>query len=398
MGEFMLRPALVDGAFARLETAWNELARSVVTCHYTQTFEWARLGFETRDAAKGDRLICATVWSGERLVAVWAFQRNRLGFATRLEPLGCGMHEEYGEPLIAQDVDAVSVCRALMRLLRPMADIIDVPFVRENDPIQRELVKTGSFHIPVPLDAFALNMRGAESFDALLQTYSANFRANLKQKRKRLQKLGTLRFELPEDYDSCASTIDWVIEEKRRWLLRQDKQCPWLPKDEVARFFRTASTRQSEFGRVGFFRLTLDGKPVAAFLATIDRARVEMLTTSFEPEYGRFSPGMLIIEDVARWCFERGLDFDMRILHMDYKERWANVVTSRIKYRVPMTWKGACVLLPEYLSLCLRRMARGATNTEQRAALRRMLKWRPTLKGRDRQPAGQIGLPTTQEE
>lgn len=396
----MLKSVLVEGeeGFVRLESAWNDLAKSVASCRYTQSFEWAQLGWRTRDGAGGDRLICATVWSGDRLVGVWPFQRNRLGFASRLEPLGCGVHEEYGDPLVASDVDEADVCSALLALLRPMADVVEVPFVRDGGPMQALLLKAGMFNVATPLKAFELQRRGLDSFDALLQSYSSNFRANLKQKRKRLQKLGTLRFELPEDYDSCASTIDWVIEEKRRWLLRQDKQCPWLPKDEVARFFRTASTRQSEFGRVGFFRLTLDGKPVAAFLATIDRARVEMLTTSFEPEYGRFSPGMLIIEDVARWCFERGLDFDMRILHMDYKERWANVVTSRIKYRVPMTWKGACVLLPEYLSLCLRRMARGATNTEQRAALRRMLKWRPTLKGRDRQPAGQIGLPTTQEE
>lgn len=396
----MLRSLLVDGvdSFAQLESAWSELARSVATSHYTQTFEWARLGWETRDAAAGDRLLCATVWSGERLVAVWPFQRNRLGLASRFQPPGCGMHEEYGDPLIATDVNAAAISRELMRMLRPMADVIEVPFVRHGSPMQKELAGAGAFHIPDPLDAYALERRGSESFDALLQTYSANFRANLKQKRKRLQKLGTLRFELPEDYDSCAETIDWVVGEKRRWQLRHNKQCPWLGKDEAARFFRAASTRRSEFGRVGFFRLTLDGKPIAAFLTTIDRARVEMLTTSFDPEYGRFSPGMLIIEDVARWCFERGLDFDMRILHMDYKERWANAFTTRIKYRVPMTWKGACVLLPEYISRSVRQMLRGATNAEQRAALRRALKWRPALKGRNGTRVGQIGFRPVQEE
>lgn len=396
----MFRPSLVEGvdSFLRLEAAWNELSRSVATSHYTQTFEWARLGWVTRDAAADDSLICATVWCGERLVAVWPFQRNLLGYAARLEPLGCGMHEEYGDPLIAPDMDVADICGELLKLLRPTADVIEVPFVRHDSQIQKALVRLGAFNIPNPLDAYALEMRGADSFDALLQTYSANFRANLKQKRKRLKKLGTLNFELPEDYDSCAQTIDWVVDEKRRWLLRQDKQSPWLGKDEAVRFFRAASMRRSEFGRVGFFRLMLDGKPIAAFLATIDRSRVEMLTTSFDPEYGRFSPGMLIIEDVARWCLERGLDFDMRVLHMDYKERWANAVTSRVRYRVPMTWKGASALLPEYLLFSGRSMMRGATSAEQRAALRRMLKWRPSLKRRDRSPIAQIDLRTPQQE
>lgn len=396
----MLRPSLVEGvdSFVRLEAAWNELARSVATSHYTQTFEWARLGWEARDTDASDRLVCATVWSGERLVAVWPFQSKRFGYATRLEPLGCGMHEEYGDPLISHGFDASSVCRQMLKLLRPMADVIEVPFVRFDSPIQKALAALGAFNIPTLLKAFALEKRGSESFDALLQTYSANFRANLKQKRKRLQKLGTLRFELPEDYDSCAGTIDWVVDEKRRWLKRLDKQSPWLGKDEAVRFFRAASMKRSEFGRVGFFRLTLDGRPIAAFLTTIDRTRVEMLTTSFDPEFGRFSPGMLIIEEVARWCFERDLDFDMRILHMEYKERWANATTARVKYRVPLTVKGATALLPEYLAFSARSMLRNTTSAEQRAALRHVLKWRPALKGRSPSARGQIGLQPIQEE
>lgn len=396
----MLRPSLVEGvdSFVRLEAAWNELARSVATSHYTQTFEWARLGWEMRDADAGDRLFCATVWSGEQLVAVWPFQRKRSGFATRLEPLGCGMHEEYGDPLIAHGFDAAGICNDMLTLLRPMADVIEVPFVRLDSPPQKALATLGFFNVPTPLKGFALEKRGSESFDALLQTYSANFRANLKQKRKRLQKLGTLRFELPEDYDSCAETIDWVVDEKRRWLKRQDKQSPWLGKEEAVRFFRAASAKRSEFGRVGFFRLTLDGRTIAAFLTTIDRTRVEMLTTSFDPEFGRFSPGMLIIEDVARWCFARDLDFDMRILHMEYKERWANATTERVKYRIPLTLKGASVLLPEYLSYSLRRMMRGATSAEQRAALRRALKWRPAFKGENHSGPQQIGLQPIRDE
>ncbi len=388
----MLRPVLVDGveAFARLEDDWNELARSVETCHYTQTFEWAKLGWDTRDASPQDRLICATIRSGERLVAVWPFQRNRLGMATRLEPLGCGMHEEYGDPLMAADVDPGEICRELMAMLRPMADVIEVPFVLQDGPARQVLEKAGVFHIPNPLDSYMIERRGIESFDDLLQTYSSKFRTNLKQGRKRLQKLGDLRFELPEDFTSSVETIDWVIDEKRRWLLRMDKSSPWLGKGEARAFFVAACMKRGELGRVGLFRLTLDGKPIAAFLTMIDRARIELLTTSFDPDYARYSPGMLIIEDVVRWCFERGLDFDMRILRMDYKERWSNAQTVRIQYRVPLTMKGGLVLLPDYLSYSFFKTLHAIFNAEQRAAIRRVMKWRPTLKGRNRAPAAEI--------
>jgi len=388
----MLRSVLVDGveAFVQLEDEWNALARSVVTCHYTQTFEWAKLGWETRDASAGDRLICATIWSDSRLVAVWPFQRNRLGPATRLEPLGCGMHEEYGDPLIAPDMNAAEICRELMALLRPMADIIEVPFVEQDGAVRQLLERTGAFQIPNPLDSYMIERRGVENLDDLLPSYSSKFRTNLKQGRKRLQKLGELRFELPEDYASSVETIDWVIEEKRRWLRRMDKSCPWLGKGEARAFFLAASMKRGELGRVGLFRLTLDGKPIAAFLTMIDRTRVELLTTSFDPDYSRYSPGMLIIEDTVRWCFEHGLDFDMRILRMDYKERWSNAQTVRIQYRVPLTAKGAAVLLPAYLVYSFYRTVHAISNAEQRAAIRRMMKWRPVLNGRNRPPTGQI--------
>ncbi|WP_313604718.1 GNAT family N-acetyltransferase [Rhizobium sp.] len=388
----MLHSVLVDGveAFVQLEDKWNDLARSVVTCHYTQTFEWAKLGWETRDASAGDRLICATVWLDARLVAVWPFQRNRLGPATRLEPLGCGIHEEYGDPLMAPDMNSDEICRELLALLRPMADIIEVPFVEQYGAARQVLERTGIFNIPNPLDSYMIERRGVENFDDLLQAYSSKFRTNLKQGRKRLLKLGELRFELPEDYASSVETIDWVIEEKRRWLRRMGKSCPWLGKGEARAFFLAASMKRGELGRVGLFRLTLNGKPIAAFLTMIDRARVELLATSFDPDYARYSPGMLIIEDAVRWCFEHGLDFDMRILRMDYKERWSNAQTVRIQYRAPLTVKGALVLLPDYLSYSFFRTLRAIFNAEQRASIRRVMKWRPWASGRSQSTDAQI--------
>jgi CelD/BcsL family acetyltransferase involved in cellulose biosynthesis len=75
--------------------------------------------------------------------------------------------------------------------------------------------------------------------------------------------------------------------------------------------------RRGELGRGGVFRLTPDDKLVAVLITTIDRTRVELMVITFNLDYARLPRGMLIIEDVARWCFERGLDMDLRPLHMD---------------------------------------------------------------------------------
>jgi CelD/BcsL family acetyltransferase involved in cellulose biosynthesis len=372
-----VQSALVRGidGFLELESEWNRLSSSVKTSHYTQTFEWAKLGWDALAQVKATDLICATVWSGERLVAVWPLLRDRVGFARRLEPLGCGMQEEYGDPLIATDVDATRACNALLRLLPAIADLLRVPFVQQGGPMQRALSKIRPFNIAEPMSAYAIERRGFGDLDALLKTYSANFRSSLRQQRRRLQRQGDLQSGLIEDEPDCVEAISWAIREKRQWVLRQDKRCDWLAGDATSNVFVAASTKRSVLGRGGVYRLALDGRPVAVLLITIDRTRVELMATMFDPEFARFSPGMLIIEDVARWAFERGLDVDLRPLHMDFKERWSNSVSVRVKCRVPMTLKGVIWMLPDYALFSLKRLGRRISSAEQRATIRRLLKW-----------------------
>ncbi|MGF9567607.1 GNAT family N-acetyltransferase [Neorhizobium sp. JUb45] len=396
----MLRAVLFEGIddFAQLESAWNDLARSVDGVRFTQTFEWARLGWAVKTPLRGDMILCATVWSGDRLIAVWPFQRTRLGFSSRLEPLGCGMHEEYGDPLMAPDVDQARVCSELLQLLVPRADLIEIPFVKIGAPMQVALAQAGILNVVQPFDAYVVERKGFEGFEALMRGYSGNFRAKLKQNRKRLQSLGDVSFECPQDSRTCKETVEWVLAEKRRWLLQHNKKSKWLQKIEASLFFSQISTEDTEFGRVGIFRLMLSGKIVAAFVTTVDRTRVEGMIMSFDPEHARSSPGMLLMENVTRWCFERNLDFDMRPLHMDYKERWGNSTSAQLKYRTSLTWRGTASLLPDYLLHALRSLLRSTLSLEQRDAIRRMLNWRHKLKMRDDGAVGRAGNRATGKE
>lgn len=371
----------------QIQTAWDELARSVATCHFTQTFDWCRLGWENRDARPGDQFFCATAWESDKLISVWAFIARKARFGTSVEPVGSGMQEEYSDPLIADEIDSARICEGLVRILSNSADVIDVYFVRQGGSIDNALNAKSMLNIPTPMMSYSIEKSGFQRFDQFLLNYSSNFRANLKQKRKRLEKLGALRFELPEDIQSSAETIEWVIAEKQKWLVRQQKTSQWLDKEHPRAFLVAASTLRGELGRLALFRLTLDGKPIAAFLATIDRTRTEMMVTSFDPEYGRYSPGMLLIEDVTQWSFEHGLTFDMRPLRLEYKERWANTLTQRISYTSPLTWKGVIILTPALLRFHAIKFLKATLNAEQRAAIRRVMVWCIEFKGGSRTPA-----------
>lgn len=365
-----------------LEQDWTDLATSVPNCRLTQTFEWCRLAWETRDNPPSDRLVCATVWHDERLVAVWPFRVKGTGLMKHIAPLGCAMEEEYGDPLIAEDIDADQACAHLLKQVRKYADTLYVYSTVQGSPIEQQLRKFGRFNIPVSMESYCVKQTSAQSFDEFMQGYSSNFRNNLKQKRKRFSKLGQLRFELPDERQTSIETVDWVLAEKRDWVERQQKACPWVYEAATRDFFVAASSIRSDVGRLGLFRLTLDGKPVAAFLATIDRTRIEMLVTSFDPEYARFSPGMLLIEDVVRWGYAHGLSFDMRPLWLEYKERWANETVTVTTFRAPLTPKGLVFLLPLYAKFRFKKSVRSVLTAQQRETVKGILKWPLQLKAR----------------
>lgn len=379
----MIKAILIDGegGFSRLETAWDDLARSVSASRYTQTFQWCQVGWQTRQHRENDRLICATVWDDERLIAVWPFISRQGAFGVRIDPVGCGSEEEYGDPLIAADVDHDLVCHELLGLLKTAGDIMHVPFVENDGPIKRALANYGLYRLPIPLKAFAVKKKRNEGFDRFMRGYSSSFRANLKQNRKQLDKLGKLRFELPEDGESYAATVDWVIEEKQDWLLRNQKKNQWFFEDATRHFFLVAATLRSDLGRVGLFRLTLNEKTIAAFLATIDRTRIEVFVTSCDPAYARFSPGMLLIEDTIRWGFERGLSFDTRALQSEDKECWANVSTGHVSYFSPLSLMGAVRFLPTFLKIRAIMIVKSSLRAEQVETLKRVVRW-PRVLGR----------------
>lgn len=69
-----------------------------------------------------------------------------------------------------------------------------------------------------------------------------------------------------------------------------------------------------------------------------------MAERSATPPHGIFSPGKLLLEEIARWAFERGLILDLRMGHEPYKTRWADQFGTASFYVLPVTWAGALLV------------------------------------------------------
>jgi len=72
----------------------------------------------------------------------------------------------------------------------------------------------------------------------------------------------------------------------------------------------------------------VDGIPVAASVNLVGPKSVEGFITTYDEAFSTYSVGSLLVDFLVRWSFASGRDFDFRVLHAEYKARWANNITS----------------------------------------------------------------------
>ena len=165
-------------------------------------------------------------------------------------------------------------------------------------------------------------LSGWANFGAWMGTRSKSFRTGLRYDRRRISAQGELIFrEIGQA--GAGSFIDWLMAKKGRWLDDRRIKRNWLRESRTSDFY-TALIGLPRSGVVAFV-LELGGKAIAGCICLRSSATLEFYITAFDPKLSAFSPGNLLIEDVATWCIARGLDFDFRLTHDPYKLRWSGV-------------------------------------------------------------------------
>ena len=188
---------------------------------------------------------------------------------------------------------------------------------------------------------FAVALRGAPTFDAFEQSaLSSTFRQSLRKYRRRLERQGKVEFGWCETPDETAQLVAWIFEQKRAWAAARGIHNESLGDGRVIAFFSELATRLdlTKYPIVAFTKV--DGVPVAASLNTIGSQTLEGGITTYDPAFGEFSVGSLHLYDLLRWAHARGLDYDFRPVHIDYKERWATRHTWHETRLVVLTVRG----------------------------------------------------------
>jgi CelD/BcsL family acetyltransferase involved in cellulose biosynthesis len=306
----------------------------------SQTFQWAETAWETIGRPSGYELNCLTLRSGGRLVAVWPLVicRDR-GRLRTVRPLGFGGHE-YCAPLVEPGDEAGRWVAVLWQTAVRSADLAVLRHVRA-DSLLAGILKAGCHWsmtedaVPAPYVARA----DYPDWAAYHATISSRLRYEIRSRRRKLAKMGELVLER-ESAAGCAALIDWMLDQKKHWLVRSKLSSDWIDRPDSRDFLVALAAREDATGSVVLFALKLDGVPIAAAVVSAGGSRVEGYVTVYDLKWSAYSPGGILTEHIVQWAFEQGCDFDFRIGDQPYKFKWATRSCDTVIWQVTTSKRG----------------------------------------------------------
>ncbi|WP_051988230.1 GNAT family N-acetyltransferase [Bosea sp. UNC402CLCol] len=309
---------------AALAPAWNDLWRRADGLVF-QSHAWIDAWWRTATRRDDRDLLIGLVWNGAALEAALPFATIRRRGVTVLE-WAAKEHSDYGDALLAPDRnrDAVSALwweiaaaggfdMLYLNRLLPDAEIRSI--IAQDltagtlRPNHRSEI---SYRVAGPWQ------RGGDWFE----TQSKKTRQNYRRGRKFMEEGGELRFRLMGPDEPLEPVLTRVAALKRKWLERHGRASDLF--DEGAPALAALVDVMRRLGILHVFVLELAGAIVAVSINVVQRRRMMAFITTYDPEFERASPGMVLMMDYIQWSIDQGLEMvDFMCGGEDFKRRFA---------------------------------------------------------------------------
>jgi CelD/BcsL family acetyltransferase involved in cellulose biosynthesis len=239
-----------------------------------------------------------------------------------------------------------------------MLDVAEKPLLLRNLPINHP---TTAALLEAAPKAFVLRkweratLALTGSFENWLQgNFDHKRRKELKRLRARLGEQGNLTFESLQAGAKITPFLDDFLHlESAGWKGRRGSAIAHNANAKAA--LKAALKEMHGLGKLRFWRMHLDGKPIAALFALVDDGVVALGKIAHAEEFARFSPGVLLIVDVTEHLFnEPGCTFadsnampDHPMINRIWRDRMscmdvlvAGHTTSTAEFNILARWLG----------------------------------------------------------
>ncbi len=190
-------------------------------------------------------------------------------------------------------------------------DQLGVPLVLRSvpldHPVTQALLKASPrVHVLKSWQRAALDLSG--DFDSwMMENFDHKRRKELKRLKARLSEQGTLVLDdLSRDGDLAEHIKAFLEVEASGWKGRRGTAI--LNSRTAAQGLAAGLAAMHAQGKVRFWTLRLDGKPLASLFALVDGGEATLGKIGYDQDYAKFSPGVLLVLEATRLMFaEPGL-------------------------------------------------------------------------------------------
>lgn len=325
------RPEIVDSpaAFARLQPEWERLVASTGISHPFATHAWMRAWWDA--FGSGARLRVIVLRRNGAVAGIAPFlarERTWHGLRIRSLELMRNDHTPRTDLVIApSDFDTLGRLWGHLRATREDWDVLLLPQVPASSPslglleswARADGFRTGIWR-PSPSPYLTCGA-GWARYDASL---SANRRASLRRRQKRLERHGSVALETIRGGAPLREALDDAFRiEASGWKGRSGTAI--ASREATRRFYVTLAREAAERGWLSLHFLTVGGLRVAFQYNLEYGERGFLLKLGFDPAFSSGAPGRILTWRVLERAFRNGMrEFDFLGDDVRWKREWTN--------------------------------------------------------------------------
>lgn len=300
---------VADGArLAAVGPAWTALWQKADGLIF-QSHAWIAAWWRTAPDCRRARLLrIGLLWRGDRLVAVLPLSiSKRKGL--RLLEWAANVNSDYEDVLAAPDCPAGGIGRLWAKISALGGfDLVLLNRLLPDAKARALIAAPGpgvklrfSHRREVSYRVCGQWASGAEWFEQQPKKTRQNYRRG----RKALEEMGPLQFRLLPAGTKLGPVLERVAVLKRKWLA--DQQLASELFDDNATTLSGLVEALARGGVLHVFVLESAGTPIAVSINFVQQQTMMAFVTTYDPDYEKGSPGMLLMMDYIQWSIDHGL-------------------------------------------------------------------------------------------
>jgi len=314
-------------AFLDLRDIWDRLVDEAGVDHPFLSHDWVRIWWEC--FGKGKELHILVISDGEEpvaLIPLMITSSRMYGIGVRQLEFIYNSHTPRCDFIVSRY--PIDTCRAVWRYLNEIGNIWDVvklpQLTLESQTLRtlQEMAREDEFLVGCWPSTESPYLTLTGTWDDYLGSLDRKHMSNIRNRLKRLRKMGNVEFEVVSTGADVARSLEAGLEiEAMAWKSRAGTAI--LCRPDLIEFYQKIALRASERGWLRLDFLTLNGRKIAFDYSLRYKNKHYVLKPGYDPEFAPLSPYNSLCYLMLRDAFESGVsECDFLGMKDDWKLNW----------------------------------------------------------------------------